>query len=260
MNKKLLSALIAAAVFTAIVGFFKFGPWGTSVLWALSDEGQWLLPLVAVAAVIDSVNPCAFSILLLTIAFLFSVGKLRSNILAMGGAYIAGMFAVYLAIGLGITGTLHLFDTPHFVGRIGAALLIALGALNLAGEFIPSFPIRIRIPHAAHRAIAVLAERGTIPAAVVLGGLVGLCEFPCTGGPYLMVLGLLHDSATYLRGLAYLVFYNLIFVAPLIVLVIIASDRKLLETAERFQREQRALMKIGGGIAMLILGSAILFL
>jgi cytochrome c biogenesis protein CcdA len=158
----------------------------------LSGGGTWLLPLVGVAALIDSINPCAFGILILTIAFLFSVGQSRAGILKIGGTYILGIFTVYILIGLGILQVLHLFNTPHFMARVGAALLIAVGAIDLLGGYFPRFPIKLSIPQSAHGKIAELMNKASIPTAFFLGVLVGLCEFPCTGGPYLMVLGLLN--------------------------------------------------------------------
>src|SRR3989338_3121118 len=194
MSKKLTALIMAGVLLVAAVLFFRMGNIGTGALWSISNEGSWLLPLVLVAALIDSINPCAFSILLLTIAFLLSLGKARLGILKIGGFYILGIFTIYILIGLGILQTLHLFNTPHFMAKVGASLLMVLGAINLINEFVPSFPIKLRIPHATHRAMARLMEDASIPTAFLLGGLVGLCEFPCTGGPYLMILGLLHDQ------------------------------------------------------------------
>src|SRR3989344_459538 len=203
MEIKFRKILILILVGIALVGLaiiFRSNPAVSGWLWSVSNGGKWLLPLVGVAALIDSINPCAFSILLLTIAFLFSVGKLRSRILEIGGVYILGIFLVYILIGLGILQALHLFNTPHFMAKVGAFLLIALGVINLINEFFPNFPIKLRIPSAAHHKMAELMDKGSIPAAFLLGILVGLCEFPCTGGPYLMVLGLLHDQSTYFTG------------------------------------------------------------
>lgn len=259
-NKRLVILITVGVLLFASVIFFKAGNIGTTTLWNLSGEGKWLLPLVGVAALIDSINPCAFSILLLTIAFLFSIGKMRSGILKIGGAYILGIFVIYILIGLGLLQALHLFNTPHFMAKVGAVLLIALGAINLVNEFFPSFPIKLRIPHAAHRAMAELMEKGSIPTAFFLGGLVGLCEFPCTGGPYLMVLGLLHDQGTYLAGVGYLLLYNLIFILPLVIILLISSDALLLEKVKSWQRRERNMMRLGGGIAMVILGVIIFFL
>lgn len=260
MHTKLAILVFAGVLLLGSVAFFRFGNFGTAALWNLSGGGEWLLPLVGVAALIDSVNPCAFSILILTIAFLFSIGTLRSGIMRIGSSYIAGIFVVYILIGLGILQTLHLFATPHFMAKVGASLLIALGAINLLNEFFPAFPIKLRIPHAAHRKMAELVEKGSMPTAFLLGGLVGLCEFPCTGGPYLMVLGLLHDQATYLKGLGYLFLYNAIFVLPLIIILLISGDAALLGKMKAWQQKERGLMRFGGGIAMVALGAAILLL
>src|SRR3970040_2157778 len=174
MDRKLALVVSAGVSLAVVVMLFKLGNFGTATLWNVSEGGRWLLPLVGVAALIDSVNPCAFSILLLTIAFLLSIGKLRSNVLQIGSSYIAGVFVVYLLIGLGLLQTLHIFDTPHFMANVGAGLLVLLGVINVMNEFVPAFPIKLAIPQAAHRRIAVLMERASVPTAFLLGGLVGV--------------------------------------------------------------------------------------
>lgn len=254
MRNKIIIPIVLAVVFLVIFVFFRFSGTGQEFLWSFSDGGKLLLPLVAVAAIIDSVNPCAFSVLILTIAFLFSIGKMRSGILKIGGAYVAGIFVVYVLIGLGILRALHLFNTPNFMAKVGAVLLIVLGAINLINEFFPRFPIKFKIPGAAHHKIAELMEKASVPTAFVLGALVGLFEFPCTGGPYLLVLGLLHDSATYASGLGYLFLYNLIFILPLVIILLIASNDALLAKVQGWQREERKDMRLYGGVAMVVLG------
>lgn len=254
MSKKFFAFVSIGLLLFAGVMFFKVGSFGTQVLWNISDGGKWLLPLIVVSSLIDSINPCAFSILLLTIAFLFSVGSLRSKILGVGILYILGIFVVYMGIGLGILQTLHIFNTPHFMAKVGASLLVAWGLINVINEFFPAFPIKLRIPRAAHTKMAELMERGSLPTAFLLGMLVGVCEFPCTGGPYLMALGLLHDNATYMSGLGYLLLYNLIFVLPLIIILFIASEHTLLEKVQEWKRKETQGMRLWGGIAMILLG------
>ncbi len=258
--RRIIIPITVAAIFIAVFLFFRFTGTGQDFLWSFSDGGKLLLSLVVVAAVIDSVNPCAFSILLLTIAFLFSIGRLRSGILKIGGSYILGLFVVYILIGLGILQTLHLFNMPNFMAKVGATLLIALGAVNVINEFFPQLPLKLRIPHVAHHKIAELMEKASLPTAFLLGGLVGLCEFPCTGGPYLLVLGLLHDTATYLKGFGYLILYNLIFVLPLVIILLIASNESLLSKVQNWQRSERKEMRLGAGAAMILLGLLIFIL
>ncbi len=257
MTRKLTFLISGTLLLFGLVYFFRIENVGTTALWGLSQGGTWLLPLIGVAALIDSINPCAFSILLVTIAFLLSIGKLRSSVLAIGSAYIFGIFVVYLLIGLGLLQTLHIFDTPHFMAKVGASLLVVLGLINVTNEVFPAFPLKLRIPGAAHHKIAVLMERASVPTAVVLGGLVGLCEFPCTGGPYLMVLGLLHDRVTYYTGVSYLILYNLIFVLPLVLILLVASDQALLARVHAWQQSERKAMRWGGGLAMAALGAII---
>lgn len=254
----LLAFFVLALIF---VGVWLQGDLASNqYLVRISQDGRWLLPLVVISSLLDSINPCAFSVLLLTIAFLASIGRLRSNILKIGTIYIAGLFLIYLLIGLGIIKTLTFFGSPHFMGKLGASLLVVFGMINLVNEFFPRFPIKLRIPQSAHNTFADYMEKGSMPAAFVLGILVGLFEFPCTGGPYLVILGLLHDSQTYLSGLAYLVLYNFIFVSPLVVILLVASDKELLNKVQIWQQKERRAMKFLGGLAMIILGLIIYLL
>ncbi len=254
MNKKLVSLIIFALILLGIVILLNVSEFGTKFVWDISNGGKWLLPLITISALIDSINPCAFSILLLTIAFLVSVGKMRSSILKIGGTYILGIFVIYMLIGLGILQTLHIFNTPHFMAKVGATLMILFGIISLIGHFWPNFPIKLRIPQSSHQKMAELIEKSSVPTAFILGALVGLCEFPCTGGPYLMALGLLHDQSTYLSGFGYLLLYNLIFVLPLVIVLFIASDGNLLSKVETWKKEETGSMRLFGGIAMILLG------
>jgi cytochrome c-type biogenesis protein len=255
-NLIVLSAL-ALLIFGGAIFFQKFQA-GSLWLWGISSGGSVLLPLMVVSALVDSVNPCAFSILIVSIIFLFSLGKTREKILSYGLFYILGIFAVYLLIGLGILQVLHIFNVPHFMSKVGAALLIIFGIINILETLFPKFPIHFAIPHSAHGKMNQLIEKVSLPGMFALGALVGLCEFPCTGGPYLTALGLLHDMKTYWLGAGYLILYNLIFVSPLVVILSIASNKALVEKMQGFQKSNQKWMKVVAGFLMLALAFVIL--
>ncbi len=257
---KIKTVILSAAIIIAatIVGFFIFSG-GVEAIKNFSG-GKFLILIVAAAALIDSINPCAFSVLLLTIALLFSMGNLRRQILKTGSFYIFGIFLVYILIGLGILKTLSFLNIPHFMAKVGAGVIIFAGLLNLINHFFPSFPIKLRIPQSAHLRMARLMEKASLPTAFFLGVLVGMYEFPCTGGPYLMVLGFLHDNATYLKGFGYLILYNLFFILPLVIILLVVSNKSLLEKAQIWRKENTGQMRIWGGIAMIILGLVIFIL
>src|SRR3989338_6991014 len=133
MRRLLIWGSIVLLALAGIV-ILKYAPGTSSIIWSVSDGGKWLLPLVGVSALLDSVHPCSFSILLITVAFLFGMQMARGRILVIGGIYIAGIFVAYLAIGIGAFQVLHIFDVPHFMGKLGATLLILFGILNLTNR------------------------------------------------------------------------------------------------------------------------------
>jgi len=247
-------------LFLIFIIFFRFSESGQHWFKFLSNQSNFFLPIIVAAALIDSFNPCAFSILFLTIGFLFSLGQMRSDILKIGSAYIFGLFIVYLLIGLGILQAFNLFNIPNFMAKVGALLLIVLGAVNIINSFFPDFPLKFGIPQSTHQRLARLINKASLAAAFVLGFLVGLFEFPCTGGAYLMILGLLHDTATYLSGFGYLIIYNLIFVLPLVLILLIASNENLLTKVQQWQKNHRKKMHFYTGLAMIILGIIIFLL
>src|SRR3989344_2499508 len=243
----LLFAILGIVILKYSSGFSTF-------LWSVSNGGAWLLPLVFFSALLDSVHPCSFSILLVTIAFLLGLQMTRKKILQIGGSYVAGIFGAYLFIGLGLLKGLHLFNTPHFMGKLGATILIVFGVINIINQFFPKFPIKLKIPAVAHTAMGRLMEKTSLLAAFGLGLLVGICQFPCMGGPYLMVIGLLRDQVTYFKGLGYLFLYNLILIIPLIAVLIISADKLLVDKMQQWQQQKRTAIKLVGGIIMIILG------
>ncbi|MFH0891032.1 MAG: cytochrome c biogenesis protein CcdA [Candidatus Liptonbacteria bacterium] len=247
---------IAAGIIGTVLVFQNYAP-AKDLLGKVTVGDSRFVPILLVAALVDSINPCAFSILLLTVAFLFGIGRGRQNIIYVGGSYIFGIFLVYILIGLGILGTLSFLGVPNFMGKVGGAILVLTGLLSIIGHYYPIFPIRLKIPDLAKGTIAKYIEKASVPTALVLGVLVGMYEFPCTGGPYLTILGLLHDYSNYWQGFGYLVLYNLIFVSPLVVMLFIASNQILLQKVDSWRKAQVGPTRVYGGLVMVLLGLVI---
>ncbi len=202
----------------------------------LTTSAHGFLPVIALSALIDSINPCAISVLFLTITFLFSLGKNRKFVLLSGGVYILAIAIVYTLIGLGALKALQFLNAPNIMAKVGASILLLYSVISLINEFFPNFPIKLKIPASTHATLAKVMNRGSVPAFFVLGALVALFEFPCTGGPYLFVLTLLHDYATFWKGFWYLIMYNFIFVLPLILILAFATNRFMIEKIDKLRR------------------------
>lgn len=217
-----------------------------------------LLPAVIVTGLIDSVNPCAFAVILLLVAFLFTLRQSRERILQLGGVYILMIFLVYFAIGLGLLRAVSFSDNPHFVASVGSWILIALGVLNLIEYFWPKFPLKLHMPAIAHHKTNELIKKATIPATVLMGILVGLCTFPCSGGIYVSIITLLNAKTTLAWGIAYLVLYNILFVLPLIVILLAVGNRMTAKAWASWERQHALQIRLWYGLIMVALGIVML--
>lgn len=213
--------------------------------------------VVTTAAILDSINPCAISVLLLTIGFLLSLGKVRREIYTIGFTYIGALYVTYFLIGLGVLQALTVLGFPHVLAKVGASILFLTAVLTVLGDFVPNFPIKLKMPDSSHAILAKYIKEATYPSAFVLGVLVGLFEFPCTGGPYLTILSLLHDKATLLSGFLYLLYYNLLFVSPLVVILLIANSEVVVEKVDTWRKKYTKRVDIVTSFLMIVLSVTI---
>ncbi len=223
----------------------------------LANLGQ-LLPAVIVTGLLDSVNPCAFAVILLLVAFLFTLRQSRARVLQLGLVYVGMIFLVYFAIGLGILRAVRLSDDPHFVARLGSWVLIGLGGINLIEYFFPRFPIKLHMPTAAGVKTNELLKRATMPATVGVGLLVGLCTFPCSGGVYVSIITLLNARTTLAWGVGYLALYNVLFVLPLLLILFLVGNRLAAKRWARWEREHARSIRLWYGLIMVALGVVML--
>lgn len=240
--------------FTANQKTFPAEQAGTESSWGLAQ----FLPLVLSTGLLDGINPCAIAVLLFFIAFLFTLQRTRREMLAMGSVYIAAIYLTYFGIGLGLWGAISLSGVPHLAAKVGAWLLIALGLVSAKDYFWYGQGITLSLPAIGHKAMHRWLGRATLPATAVGGFLVGLCTFPCSGGIYVAVLGLLASKSTYWTGLGYLVLYNLMFVLPLIVLLLLVGNRRTVGQLSRWEAGHKRGVKLASGLSMVALGGVIL--
>ncbi|MGQ0796984.1 MAG: hypothetical protein ACT4OI_03850 [Methanobacteriota archaeon] len=110
---------------------------------------------------------------------------------------------------------------------------MALGAWSLLRIVAPRLPSLSFVSHASWPRIRARILSGSVPSATAAGILVGLCTFPCSGGIYVAVLGLLAARASFLEGLAYLYLYNGMYILPLVSVLVFVSNRRVALAAAR---------------------------
>lgn len=217
---------------------------------------------VAGAAIVDSINPCAIAVLLILLGSLFisdEFGRPKKAIKA-GFAFIAGIYLIYFLFGMGLFalfgGIIGVWgQAASIIKYVVAILAIVIGLLNIKDYFWYGVGIRMEIPTRWRPKMKSLLRSVTSPVgAFFMGFVVSAFELPCTGGPYFFAIGYLADKATTFSIIPILLFYNLIFVLPLIIINLsLYFGVTSLEKAEKWKQRNIRKLHLIAGIIMLLL-------
>jgi len=214
------------------------------------------LGAIVIASLIDSINPCAFGVLIFLMISLLNIGSAKRALKA-GLLYSLVVFIVYFLSGLGLFQIMQtLIPVIKYVHFALGLTILVLGSIQLLDCIFPGKFISLRIPPSGKPIIERIAQRGTIPAVMLLGIIVSLFELPCTGGIYIAILTTMSINKTFALG--YLLLYNLIFILPLIVITLIIYKGTNPETLQKWTSNEKIWMKLASGLIMLSLGIYIL--
>ena len=209
---------------------------------------------VIVAALIDSINPCAFGVLIFLMASLLKMGSSRRALRA-GLIYSFIVFLVYFFMGWGLYKLIDTFSSsPYFYYfYLGVAgLIFLLGLLQLKDVFWYGKGITLRISSKAKPIIEKFMESGTLISIIILGVIVSLFELPCTGEIYIGILTVMSLHKTF--GIVYLLIYNLIFILPLVILTYLVYRGTSTEKLRSWTTSNRKYMKLISGLLLIGLG------
>jgi len=212
---------------------------------------------VVACALIDSVNPCAFAVLVFLLLSIITLES-RQRVLAVGGAYIAAVFLFYLLSGIGLFTIVQQtgFSSVLFIGA--AILAIILGLVNVIDVIRKNEGFILAIPESRKTTVERYIRDASLPGAFVLGILVGIFELPCTGGIYLAILGLMSKTLTFGQGFPYLLLYNFIFVLPLIAILLVVAFGLSVEKVHSWRLENRRMLRLLIGLSMIAIGIVML--
>ncbi len=224
------------------------------------DSSKISLPvLTIIIAGIDGFNPCSFFVLLILLSVLGHAHS-RKIMLLIGGIFIFFSGLIYFAF---MSAWLNLFlilggmkEITIFAGI--TALLIAL--INIKEFFFLKKGVSLTIPDKAKPKIYDLVRKivressrpAMITGTIILAFTANIYELLCTAGfPMVYTRALTLNNISKYSYYIYLIFYNLIYVIPLMTIVFIFSISigkcKLTEW-------QGKILKLISGIMMLYLG------
>lgn len=213
--------------------------------------------IVIAAGLLDGINPCAFATILFFLSYLHIARRSPLQILQVGFAFAFAIFLTYLALGLGFAQLLAQAEAVRTVAvafnwlLAAVALILALlcirdGILCLQGKLDET---ALKLPLFLRKRINATIRQGArhsrfVTAAFIAGVVVALLELACTGQVYApTILYMLKTGASQATAFGYLVLYNLAFVVPLLIVILLAFQGLSNERLTAFFQKHVALVK-----------------
>ena len=228
-----------------------------------SGNISWLK--IGTLAITDSINPCALSVLLMMLVAIATYHpKDRKQILWSGLAFVGAVFITYFVYGLLIV---KAFDLVQGISGIKdylykglGAIAIILGLLEIKDFFFyKPGGIGTEMPLMFRPKVQQIIAKITSPlGAFGLGMFVTLFLLPCTIGPYVILGGML-SFGEFTNALPYLSVYNLIFVLPMIIIILLVFvGSKNVKQVSEWREKNVKLIHLIIGIIFTLLGLSML--
>jgi cytochrome c biogenesis protein CcdA/thiol-disulfide isomerase/thioredoxin len=224
---------------------------------------------IVFAGLVDGLNPCAFATLVFFVSYLTISGRRGREVLTVGAAFTLGVFLAYMLVGVGFYHALSLLgDVLTTLGRwlygLTAAFCLVLAVVSFLdylkarrgeiGDMALNLPHRLRMQiNATIR--KTRGSRAFVAAAFITGIIVSLLELACTGQVYLpTIIFVLSVPELKAQATLFLLLYNLLFVAPLVVVFVLAYYGTGAKQFSSFLQERASTVKLGMSFLFLVLG------
>lgn len=221
---------------------------------------------ILVAGLIDGVNPCAIATMIFLVSFLATKKRSRKEVLVIGLCFTGSVFVTYLLLGIGAFRIITALDQYRWMSKmirwsaVGFAGIVGVLSFSDAFRFKKSKKtedIKLQLPKAVklriHKVISGnLAGSQLATGAVITGFLVTLLEAVCTGQVYLPTIVLMtKQEGLRFTGWLYLVFYNFLFVVPLLIVMILAYYGMKWDKLAKTTQKNLVAIKIIFGIVLI---------
>ena len=193
--------------------------------------------VIMLSGLIDGINPCALSMLILLIGIVTKTDK--KNVIYVGASYASGTFLAYFFIGLNI------FKVMEIASKISWLIIVMYISIICMSLFIIYLNTKdfINIKKGKveniknqlsnnqkskiYKYINKLTDsKHIVFYGFVLGIILTLLEFTCTGQVYIPTLSYMINSGEGVLPYIYLFAYNIMFIMPLIIVCIVTYITK----------------------------------
>jgi len=185
----------------------------------------------------------------------------RKRALKTSLAFIGAVYLTYFLLGIGVLTAIRTYTlsfSPLFFQIVGVISVI-FGLLNIKDYFWYGKGILMEVPLRWRPKMKNLILDVTSPwGAFAIGLVVSFFLLPCLSGPYAVILAMLASKKELLQSIVYMVLYNIIFILPMTIVVLLMYFGLPPERAEAWRKEKLRLLHLIAGIVLLALGIVIL--
>lgn len=207
------------------------------------------------AAISDSINPCAFAVMLLLLSTILTRHKSRRKTLLAWGLFALAVFLTYLAMGIGLFSALATANNTFILKLVVGILWLVVWLANLKDYFRYGKWFVMEVPFSRRPKMMALIENVSSPRwAFFVGILASLFLLPCSSGPYFTILWFMssQNQNLNLRWYIYLIVYNLIFVLPMVAIAaMVAFWYASVDKIAKIKHEKTKLIHLIVGLLML---------
>jgi thiol-disulfide isomerase/thioredoxin len=236
------------------------------------------LVTVGVSGFIDGLNPCSFATIIFFISYLTLINRKGKDILWVGGIFTLSVFLTYFLIGAGalkiVTSLPFLSLLRKIFYVVSTLIALILGIISLY-DYI-QFKVtgtgedaKLKLPPFLKKMIRSTIRKNVklsnyILMAAVTGFIVSLLELACTGQLYLPTIMFISSIPNLkVNALFYLLFYNLMFIIPLILVFSFtywgtSSEQWMSLTLKNYGKIKLATALLFIGLAAILLYTGIL--
>ncbi len=198
-------------------------------------QAQLQFGAISLAALADSVNPCAFATIIILVAMMSSAKRTRREIVSVCLAFTASVYLTYFAIGLFLYEIIFAINqrggtflvVADLIYYLAFALCVVFGLLSLYDAYLlfsgrAAEEMTLQLPKAFKKRINVAMAKGVraswlMVGVFIAGVTVSFFEAACTGQVYLPTIISL-AKLSYWHSMGLLAWYNLLFILPLLVI------------------------------------------
>ncbi len=229
---------------------------------------------ISLAALADSVNPCAFATIIILVAMMSSAKRTRREIIAVCMAFTAAVFVTYFAIGLFLYKIIAMVNEgggwflviADCIYYLAFLLCVVFGAFSLYDAYRlftgrSAEEMVLKLPKAFKKRINVAMAKGVrarwlVVGVFIAGVTVSFFEAACTGQVYLPTI-ISIAKISFWRSMALLAWYNFLFIVPLLIIFGLVLVGVTSAQLADFFKKNVAWTKLALGLVFVIMGLVI---